>query len=117
MKPMPKFSKVPPGLSRNCNPEKVVTRNLLNGFVAKGSRGEQIIEEILGCTINKVSLNALITIGELLSDLTKVKLERNYKRKKDLIVKWFNDNEQRISYYKPYVKIIYTTNRTQNKKK
>lgn len=117
IKPIDRVHKIPPEFSRNYNPEKVVTKNLLKGFVAKGSKGEKIIEEILGCPIKEISFCALITLSEILSDLAKVRLERNYKRKKDLIVKWFNDNEQTIKRYKPYIKIIYTKSKEQKEKK
>lgn len=102
-----KYRKIPPELSRKRNPEKVVAQNLLNGFVSNGSKGEQIIKDILGCSISDISLRALITVALLISDITSIKLERNYKRKKDLIVKWFNDNEEIIRKYIPFVKIIY----------
>lgn len=101
------FSRARPELSRKKNPEKVVAQNLLNGFVSKGSRGEKMINDILGCSISEVTLKGLISVASFISDITKIKLERNYKRKKDLIVKWFNDNEEKIRKYKQFVKIVY----------
>lgn len=104
------FGKVPPGLSRKYNSEKTVTHNLLDGFVAKGSRGESLIEDILGYPINQVSLNGLIKITSLVSDLIDIKFPRNYRRKKDLIVKWFQENAEIIEAYKHYFTIEYDQN-------
>lgn len=101
-----KRSKVPPGLSRKMNSEKAVAKNLLNNFVAKGSKGQTLIEDMLGFPITQISLKALINFAILVSGLCDIKFERNYKRKKDLIVKWFNDNEEFIVPFKNYFKVI-----------
>ncbi|KAK8893000.1 hypothetical protein M9Y10_030256 [Tritrichomonas musculus] len=101
----PRKAKVPPSLSRKNNPEKVVTMNLLNGFTIAGSRGEAIIEEILQQKIKKASLNGLIQLGSIIGDLIGIKLPRNYKRKKDLIVKWFEEHEELITPYLSYLRV------------
>lgn len=103
-----KNPKATSNLSRKYNTEKAIARNLLDGFITKGSRGENLIEQILGTQINKVSLVALIQISRVISELTDIKFPRNYKRKKDLIVKWFSDNGDIIDSYKQYIQIVYS---------
>ena len=103
-----KNPKATSNLSRKYNTEKAIARNLLDGFITKGSRGENLIEQILGTQINKVSLVALIQISRVISELTDIKFPRNYKRKKDLIVKWFTDNGDIIDSYKQYIQIVYS---------
>lgn len=105
--PPKKRSRIPSNLSRQINSEKVVTRNLLNGFVSNGSRGESLVEEIMGRSIKNISLNGLIQIAGIISKLINVKFERNYKRRKALIIKWFQDNEELIAPIKSNVKIVY----------
>lgn len=84
--------------------------NLLNGFVMKGSQGENLIESIIGVRLNQISLTALIQITQIISELASIKFPRNYKRKKDLIVKWFNDNIDIIDEYKDFIQIVYDIN-------
>lgn len=105
--PPKRHSRVPSNLSRSINSEKIVTRNLLNGFVSKGSRGEKLVEEIISHPIKKISLTGLIQVANIVSNLINVKLERNYKRKKALIIKWFQENEELIIPIKKCLKIVY----------
>ena len=81
--PPKKNQKTPAHLSRKLNTEKTIAKNLLDGFVTKGSRGEKIIEQIFGAKINQISLTALMQIARVISELSDVKFPRNYKRKKD----------------------------------
>lgn len=106
--PPKKNPKVASNLSRKYNTEKEIAKNLLDGFITKGSRGEILIEQILGTQINKISLVALIQISRVISELADIKFPRNYKRKKDLIVKWFTDNGDIIDSYKQHIQIVYT---------
>lgn len=115
--PPKRHSRTPPFLSRRINSEKIVTRNLLNGFVSKGSRGENLIEEMISLPIKKISLTGLIQIANIVSNLINVKLERNYKRKKALIIKWFQENEELIIPIKNCLKIVYEVEDNKNDQK
>lgn len=44
-------NKVNPLVSRSFNSEKMITNNFLNRFIAKGSKGESLIEDIFGYQI------------------------------------------------------------------
>ena len=83
-------------------------RNLLNNFVVNGSRGEELIKEITGCRrLNEISVDSILSIAFLISLLIEIPISRNYKRSKILIVKWFNDNEKRISPCIEHIKCLY----------
>lgn len=103
--PVKRKPKVPVEFSRNKNSEKVVTRNLLDGYKAEGSRGEALIEQIMKTKLKKASRVGLIQIGSMLGELIGIKFPRNFKRRRDLIVKWFEDNEELILPYIPFLTI------------
>lgn len=113
--PPKKWTKVPPNLSRRINSEKAIAQNLLNGFISKGSRGEKLIEEIIGCPLNKITLTGLIRVSNIISSLIDVKINRNYTRKKALIVKWFQDNEHLITPIKNNLQVVYDNGITESK--
>lgn len=104
------YLKVPLKLSRKNNTEKEVAQNLLDNFIAKGSKGEALIEKIIGLKINQISLTGLIQISRLVSELADIKFPRNYKRKKDLIIKWFDDNSSIIDLYRNNIQVVYALN-------
>lgn len=98
-------NKVPDGFSRVFNSEKTVIRNLLNNFVVNGSRGEELIKEITDhCDLKTISLKSILSIAKIISDLINEPISRNTSRNKKLIIKWFDDNEGKISLCKEYIK-------------
>lgn len=100
--------RVPSKISRKINTEKEVANNLLDGFIARGSKGELLIERVIGIKINQITLTGLTQIAKFISELSDTKFPRNYKRKKDLIVKWFDDNHDIIESYISNIQIVYT---------
>lgn len=98
-------SKVTPELSRKYNTEKILARNLLEDFTASGSRGEALIEQILHQEIRKASRTGLIQLGSIVGELIGKKFPRNYTRKRDLIVKWFEDNEVLIRPFVSHLRV------------
>ena len=85
--------------------------NLLGNFVVQGSRGEHLMEEILGTSVKDVSRAGLIRVAVIVSKLIQQKFPRNFGRRKDLIVKWFHDNEEKISPIKQFLIVRYTNNK------
>lgn len=85
-----------PKKSRLINPEKVIAKYLLGDFVPKGSRGESLIQEIFNRKLEKISLPALISAAKLISVMIGVRFTRNEKRLKNLVIKWFDDNDSLI---------------------
>lgn len=98
-------ARVPPYLSRSHVAERVVAMNLLKGFKAQGSRGEKLIFEITGIPLECISKTALSKLAYTLSVLTEIKISRNLRRRKDLLVKWFEENEDKIKIFKSHVSI------------
>ena len=101
-------SRVPKCLSRSHVPEKDISMNLLNGFIAQGSKGEKLIVEMTGTQLDNLSKTALCKISDILSKLSGIKISRNILRRKDLIVKWFHDNEDKIEPFKYYVSVNFS---------
>lgn len=97
--------KVEKGLSRKYDSEKIVSQTLLNGYQVKGSRGEQLIEQLTGLSYNQIGMKSILRIVELFAYLYDLKVERNIKRRKDLLVKWLQDNEEEIEEFKDHAKI------------
>lgn len=107
-------TKVLKEFSRSMNSEKDITKNLRNGFISKGSRGESLIEQLLCHKINEVTLNCVAQVATIISKFTGIKLDRNHKRSKVLLIKWFDQNEEFIN---PYIKYIDVTFDDPNVKK
>lgn len=97
--------KVEKGLSRKFDSEKIVSQTLLNGYQAKGSRGEQLIEDLTGHSCNQIGMKSILRIVEIFAELCDLEIKRNTKRRKDLLVKWLQDNEEKIEEVKDHVKI------------
>ena len=92
------------GLSRVFDSEKLVTETLLNGFDYQGSKGEKILEYILGSSICENSRNSVRAIVHFLSCMLQKKVTRNVYRNKKLLIKWVDDYSDLI------MKILLTTN-------
>ncbi|KAK8837603.1 hypothetical protein M9Y10_036134 [Tritrichomonas musculus] len=101
----PRRSKVDPRFSRKTNPEKIISRNMLQDFQIEGSRGKEVIEQMLQQKVEKASRVGLIQLGNIISGLIDVKISRNHKRKKDLIIKWFDENADLIEPLVPKIKV------------
>lgn len=91
--------RVQDGFSRVYDSEKIVSLSLLNGYTARGSRGEKLIEDITGCSINQLHRHSITRMAEFFSILIDKNFPRNYRRRKELIVKWFDDYEEEIIPY------------------
>lgn len=96
-------SRVPTCFSRTFVPERIISMNLLDGFVVQGSRGQKLIEDITGVPLDCISKTGLCKVASIISQLIETNLSRNIYRRKDLMVKWFQDNEEKIEPYKPYI--------------
>lgn len=99
--------RIPPYLSRSVVSESIISQNLLGDFVARGSRGESLIEELTGMPIESISKKGLSDLAAVLSRLGEIKINRNIYRRKDLLIKWFQDNEEVINALKSYVTITF----------
>lgn len=103
---VPKRKKrVEEGFSKYFYPEKVVSRNLLGDFKVNTSRGKELIEEIMNRSLNDISIKSLVCISRVLSNILNIELKRNIYRRKDLLVKWFDDNQTQIELVKQNISV------------
>lgn len=98
-------NKLPP-FSRSHDSEKEIAQKLLGNFKAKGSRGESLIQEICNSPFKQINIKDLIFVSKIISQITNIHLSRNQQRKKELLVKWYNDNEEEINKVKQYITCV-----------
>ncbi|OHT11003.1 hypothetical protein TRFO_19497 [Tritrichomonas foetus] len=76
-------------MKRSVANEKDIARILLGDFKPEGSRGLQLLRMVAPKDITRESLIALC---KSLSFFSHIRLERNYTRRRDLLIKWCDDN-------------------------
>lgn len=91
--------------SRLINTEKDVSIYLQGDFDPRGSQGEALIQDIFKQNLRKISKASLVTVAIIIGDIIGVKLTRNEKRKKDLVIKWYNDHSTLIEPLKSNIVI------------
>ena len=79
---------------------------MLGNFDAKKSRGYQFI---LGILSEPISLSSLISLATIISFLSGIPFSRDYTRRKDLVIKWFDDNYDDIFPFKDKIHANYET--------
>lgn len=87
--------------------EKEIVKRLLGNFIAEGSVGENLIEEICKCSIKQIRLKDLISTSIIVGQMAKIELPRNYKRSKKLLVKWYDENASEIREIKSCITCVY----------
>ena len=87
--------------TRTRDGEKPVADDLLGDFIAEGSKGDKLLNDFFG---KKVTVNRAVSLAFVLSKLTGLPFPRNYTRRKDLTILWFNNNYDKIIPFLPYVK-------------
>ena len=91
-------------MNRRMRSEREITQMLLGDFTVEGSMGQQLIERITGH--KDLRTVPLLSLTTCLSELIDVRIPRDYRRKKTLLVKWLSDH-----YYQllPFVEDIAMT--------
>lgn len=89
---------------RSTMTEKTRCRLLLGDFKAEGSAGLKFISKIYPY---EPCRSVLIALGTIFSGLTGKVLERDYCRKKELIIKWFDENLEECLRWESHVKLIF----------
>jgi hypothetical protein len=87
--------------SRNAN--EVERRRVgarLNGFVFKDSPAWQMISRRFGENLNQMEL---LSLAQVLSARLNLKIDREAKRRKEVLIKWYDENFRAISEILPYV--------------
>ena len=91
-------------LSRKTLPEGVRSDILLGNFQPYQSRGWQFINTIVS---HPVSCNGLVSIATVFSEVLQIPLSRDYMRRKALVIKWFDENIDKILPWRNIISIEY----------
>ena len=68
--------------------------NRLSGFVPKDSHAWEVISELYGSDVKQIHLRAIAQ--DIASHLC-IKLDRDAKRRKTVLIKWFEENWEKVS--------------------
>lgn len=101
---MPKTSTAP---NRRKLGERGVAQALLGDFDPEKSKGMKVVMKFFD---NKISVNRLISLGTILSQMLNLEFPRNYKRNRDLLVKWFDMNLEIIEPNLDKITIVFDEN-------
>mgnify|MGYP006962228505 CR=1 FL=1 len=85
------------------NFQREVAQELLGDFDPLTSEGMKFV---LGLFNNQNTVNRLVSFGSVISELLNIEFPRNYKRNKNLLIKWFDMNIDQIQTL--YSKITFT---------
>ena len=83
--------------------EKDRAQQRLGNFAVDGSLGQWLIKELTGC--KDLQLQSLLSLVVFLSEVTKIKLYRDDKRKKSLLVKWLDTHYAQILPFLPDITV------------
>ena len=100
---MTDFPRAPP---RAIYSERERTRFLLGDFRAQGSEGLKFLESLCPFTLTR---SALISLATVLSELIDVPLDRDIKRKKELLIKWFDVNIDAVRPWRHKIRLDIST--------
>lgn len=101
----------PPGITQinrtASDPQRIQTENerlrvekRLEGF---DFRQSQAWKEICDCFGSSLSQNELLSIAQIIAFHAKLKLDREAKRRKEVLIKWFQEN---LTVARPYLKSL-----------
>lgn len=90
---------------RSSTSERVRTHILLGDFVAEGSKGLAFLQKIYPYPLSR---SVLISLATIFSGLIDVPFDRDIKRKKELIIKWFDENLVACSQWETHVRLDFT---------
>ena len=96
-------------ISETANKEKRRIAQRLYGFNPKDNPAWYQITQKFGSNLKQPEL---LSIAEVCATSAHIKLDRDAKRRKSVLIKWFEENWPRISPYLNYV-ILEDTNKTQ----
>ena len=77
--------------------EREIADLRLGTFIAEGSRGMQLLQRIY--PRGELTRRSLYSFASLLAALSGVKLARDFTRRKDLLIKWLDDNYDDLEPY------------------
>lgn len=83
-------------LSRKFSSEKTVAETLTGDFTIENSRSISIIEEMFNEKYEKICRHNLVKLAKEISKKINVTFQRNYGRRKILVIKYFDENLEKI---------------------
>ena len=98
---MPKTSSAP---NRRILGEKGVAKELLGDFEPEGSRGMIFVMNFFN---GQITVNRLVWLGTIFSRMLNIEFPRNFKRNRDLLIKWFDTNIELIEPLSINVSIVF----------
>lgn len=88
--------------NRSLMSEKQIADFRQGRFVPDGSRGKSLLENLYDGELTRRSLYSFTT---LLAALAGIKLPRDFTRRKDLLIKWLDDNYDKVQPYAQFFKL------------
>ena len=108
----PEFSVIPPLMLQNrslqtkpthaLSAEKERIEKRLQGFQYKNSNAWKTLIQLYGETVKR---STLCEIAKFISSAKQLKIDRDAKRRKDVLVKWFEDNWSDVYPFIKYVRV------------
>jgi hypothetical protein len=89
---------------RSRNTELEIAKWRQGDFQADGSSGARLIEGVAGG--GKLSREMMIRVAQLFSDLSGIPFQRDWTRRRDLIVKWVDDHSQALQPLADIISVV-----------
>ena len=102
-----------PTLPIQTNDEKIRIAYRLQGFNPKDNH---VIQEITRRFGSNLKQGELVGIAQVIADKAQIKLDRDAKRRKNVLLKWFSENWNTIITFIDYI-VLEDNNNTLNKEK
>ena len=80
--------------------EREIADLRLGTFVAEGSRGMELLQRIYPS--GELTRRSLYSFASLIAALSGIKLGRDYTRRKELLIKWFDENYYALEPYSKF---------------
>jgi hypothetical protein len=84
--------------------ERAIADLRLGTFSSQGSRGLEMLHRMFPS--GEMTRRAMYSFASILGALANVRLERDFSRRKDLLVKWFDDNYDVLEPFLHFVELI-----------
>jgi hypothetical protein len=84
--------------------EREVADFRLGQFSATGSRGLDFLRQAF--PTGELTRRSMYSLATVLAALASVRLERDFARRKELLIKWFDDNLEALEPFLPFVELI-----------
>jgi hypothetical protein len=84
--------------------ERAIAEMRLGEFSAQGSRGLQLLQQMF--PRSDMTRRSMYSLATILGALANVPLERDFSRRKELIIKWFDDNYDALEPFLRFIELV-----------